>query len=247
MKKILFNHASGLLMSSLLMTFVITSCTKKTTEAVPTANAEEMAAATSGSKPGNLPVVSLRMTVSDAGGNKITSDGGADYVNGTQNVKVVFDQNGNFMFNSKASNNPNVPMVRWLNYNFNDPISPDPILTGMEKGSFISTGKTITSPAFTPLQNLAIGATQCIGLSGGLINYDLNSVNFHRNLADVPNTPTAYVYVTRISQTQWTVKPVPPLSGGCSAISNVGAFIANGGQYVFYYNLPFSFTLTKLP
>jgi hypothetical protein len=148
---------------------------------------------------------------------------------------------------SGASNNPNVPMTRYLNYNFNDPLTPNPPVTGIHQGKFISTGATATSPAFTPLQNLGIGATQCIGFSGGLTNIVGSVVNFHRNTntEDTPNTPTAYVYVTRISLTQWIMTPVPPLSGGCSAISNVAALRVSGVLYG-YYNMPFSFTLTKL-
>lgn len=244
MKRNPFYKSSTLLVSALFLTFAFTSCKKQTTEI--TQSPEEIATAKAGSKPGTYPAVALRMTVDDAPGNRITSDVSSDYVNGLQNMKVEFDMYGNFMFNSKASNKPNVPMIRWLNYSLNDPTSTSYPVRSNDKGSSITTGATFTSPAFTPLQNLDIGITQCIGLSAGLFTLSGGVVNFHRNTSteDTPTTPTAYVYVTRISETQWTVTPVPPLSG-CSSISNVAALRVNGALDG-YYNMPFSLTLTKL-
>lgn len=238
-----FYKLSGLVINIFLIVFAFAGCKKQTIELPATTG--EIITAKAGSKPGTYPVVSLRLTVDDAGTN-ITSDGEGDYINGVDNVKVVFDQYGNFMF-SGASNNPNTPMPRYLNYNFGNPLFSYSI-GGIERGNFISTGKTETSPTFTPLQNLAEGATQCIGFSAGLMNIVGGVVNFHRNAGteDTPTTPTAYVYVKKVSSTQWIMTPVPPLSGGCSTISNVAALRINGALYG-YYNMPFSFTLTKLP
>jgi hypothetical protein len=232
-------------MKLVLITIALSSCKKQSSEATTESYQEAMTSSKGGPNP-TYTEVPLRMTVNDAGENKITSDGLGDFVNGTQNVRVIFDKNGNFVFNTRASNNPNVQMVRSLNYNFNDPISQNPLVTGIERGSFISGSKTVTSPGYTPLQNLAIGATQCIGLSAGLINFDLKVVNFHSNWEDVVHTPSAFVYVTRTSQTQWIITPVPPQGGGCSSISNVAAFVTNGGALIWYYNMPFYFTLTSL-
>jgi len=49
-------------------------------------------------KPGTTSEVFLKLTVNDASGNKLTSDGGGDYVNGQQGVGAKFDQYGNFIF-----------------------------------------------------------------------------------------------------------------------------------------------------
>jgi len=168
------------------------------------------------------------------------------FVNGTGNVKVVFDQSGNFMF-GQASSNPRVPpMTRYLNLNFNSPLLSYPD-GGFQQSKFISTVTTITSPSPTALQNLAVGQTKCIGFSAGISTIENGVLNFHRNSTeDTPTSPTAYIYVTRISSTQWVMKPVPPLSGGCSAVSNVGALRINTNLFG-YYNMPFSFTLTKIP
>jgi hypothetical protein len=80
----------------------------------------------------------------------------------------------------------------------------------------------------------------------GLFTLAEGFVIFHRQpTEDNSTTPTAYVYVTRNSETQWTMTPVPPLSGGCSTISNVASLRTNTGL-VGYYNMPFSLTLTKI-
>jgi hypothetical protein len=217
------------------------SCKKRVVEETTINNSNEATIAKA-SKPGTYPSLSLRMTVNDGLGNKITSDGQGDYINGFQNMKVEFDIYGNFMF-SGASSNPKTSPQRYLNYNFSDPssLTPNPSVTGTYIGSFISTGQTLTSPDNTPLQNLAINATKCIGFSAG-INIDGGVVNFHRNFEDDATSPTAYVYVTRVSSTQWIVTPMPPGAGGCSNISNVAALRVSTVLYG-YYNIPFSFTL----
>ena len=186
--------------------------------------------------------VRLKLTVNDAAGNNITSDGLGDYVDGTQNASIYFSTSGNLQF-STASNNPRTPTARWLNANFGSPLSGS-TPRGNEKSNFMASATgSGTNP--TAIQNLAIGETKCITLwlslgmtlSGGVLN-------FHGKNEDSNTTNTSYVYVTRLSTTQWLMAPIPP-SGftGCSTISNVGALrissVWNGD-----YNMPFSFTLT---
>lgn len=246
MKRIYFYKPPTLFLILILLVFV--SCRKETNDIGFAPEPTDNILGKGGPKPATYPEVSLKLTVSDAAGNKITSDGGGDYFNGSQNLRVVFDAYGNFMF-SGASDNPNVPLTRFLKYDFSDPspLTPSPSITGIYHGNFISTGQTVTNPNNIPLQNLEINATKCIGLSAGLLNIDGAVVNFHRNQSteDTPTTPTAFVYVTRINPAQWLVTPVPPLSGSCSDISNVAALRVNTASYG-YYNMPFLFTLTKL-
>ena len=187
------------------------------------------------------------MTIVNAG-NKITSDNGSLYINGVNNVKVVFDQFGNFMY-GRASNNPNTPQPRFLNYNFSDPVLPS-TARSPEQGKFISSGQTRTSPNSTPPQNLAIGATRCMGMSFGLTTIPDNAfLIFHRGEDDTdagPN-PTAYVYVTRVGADNWEITAVPPLTGGCSPVSNVASLRINS-IHQGKYNMPFKFLLQrKLP
>lgn len=244
MKKNFFKNASGLIISALFLTLAFTSCTKQTSTVFQAPVPETLTTA-KGSKPGTTAEVSLIMTINDAAGNKITSDNGTAYENGVGNVKVVFDQYGNFMFGAASSNPRTPPMTRYLNYNFSNPLASYPV-GGIERGNFISTGQTATSPDNTLLQNLAVNATKCIGLSAGLMNIEGGVVNFHRNTSteDIPGTPTSFVYVTRISSSQWIMTPVPPTTGGCSTISNVAALRINSALYG-YYDLPFFITLTK--
>lgn len=246
MKRIPFYKLSTLVMNVLLLTFMIISCTKKTTELSQTAGSEEFATAKAGSKPGTFPEVLVKVTVSDAG-NKVTGDGGGDYTNGLQAVSAKIDQYGNFIFSCGTSGRgPNATQVRWLNYDFSDPLAGSSPRTN-ERGAYIATLKSsIVSSPFIPLQNLEVGSTECITMAMGLYTLVNGVVNFHRQpTEDNSTTPTAFVYVTRNSETQWTMTPVPPLSGGCSAISNVAALRVNT-EWVGNYNMPFSFTLTKL-
>ena len=185
------------------------------------------------------------MTVNDAAGNRIASDGGGSYIDGQQNSSIYFSTSGNLQFTTSASNNPKTPTTRWLNVDLSDPIAGYPV-RGTEKSNFISTITTVTSPNPILLQNLAVGQTKCIGFSAGIMTIADGVLNFHRNgTEDTPTSPTAYVYVTRTSSIEWLMTPVPPLSGGCSTISNVGALRINTALYG-YYSMPFSFTLTKL-
>ena len=245
MKQLKLYKTFGLVMNIFIITISFSACKKTNNQVPPLLSVEDVAAAKGG--PGTTyPEVLLSMFVNDLGGNKITGDGLGAYVNGTQNVKVLFDKNGNLFFTTKASNNPNVPMVRFLNYNFNSPVSSNPPVTGIEIGSSMSGGKSASNSAHIPLQNLAVGSTQCIALSSGLINFDLKTVNFHSNWEDVTNTPSAFAYITRNSSTEWIITPVPPSGGGCSSNSNICGFVTNNGAFVWYYNMPFSFTLTAI-
>lgn len=247
MKRIPFYKLSGLVLNVLLLTFAFTSCTKKTTEIGPKASAEEFVTGSAGKKPNTHPPVSLKVTVNDASGNKVSSDGSGPYVNGAAKVSAVIDQYGNFIFSCGSSGHgPNATPDRWLNYDFSDPL-PGYSVKNSEKGAYIATIKSSVAPtSFIPLQNLEVGSTECITMAMGLFTLANGVVNFHRQpTEDNSTTPTAYVYVTRDTETQWTMTPVPPLSGGCSTISNVAALRVST-ELNGYYNMPFSFTLTKL-
>ena len=244
MKRILFRQPY-LFLHILIICFAFAACQKQTTDTISSVS-EETATAKAGSKPGTFPEVLVKLTVNDAGA-RVTSDGGGDYVNGQQAVSARIDQYGNLIFSCGTSGRgPNAVQVRWLSYDFGDP-QPGYSARSSERGAYIATIKSSVAPTtFTPLQNLEVGATECVTMAMGLFTLANGVVNFHRQpTEDNGTTPTAYVYVTRNSETQWTMTPVPPLSGGCSTISNVAALRVNT-NLVGYYNMPFSFTLTKL-
>jgi hypothetical protein len=238
-KKNPFINASRIIMNALFLILVIISCTKKTNEIPTTANSEEVAVAKA-SKPNTLPGVSLNVTVREVVGDKITSDGGGSYVSGSQSVSAIFDQYGNFIFSCGTSGHgPSATLVRWLNINFDSPIQIfiNPPITGNDKVTAIT---TIVVAAFTfiPLQNLVVGQSECVGLTGGSGAEWV--MNFHRNAEDVSSSPSSYAVFTRINSTQWTVTPV----GSCSPNSNVCALRNGPGTLYGYYNMPFAFTLT---
>ena len=250
MKQKPFYYPSGLIMITLSLAFVIASCTKNASDVVTISDSREVASAKA-SKPGSTTTeVRLKLTVNSATG--ITSDGNDTYVDGQDNSSIYFSTAGNLQFTTSASNNPHTPTTRWLNVNFSNPLSGSPV-GGIEKSNFIST-QTGTGPDPTALQNLARDATKCITFSAGFMTITGGVLNFHRSpTEDNSGTKSSYVYVTRTKVSsvdgidEWLMTPAPPSLPfvACSLISNVGALRING-TLSGYYNMPFSFTLTKL-
>jgi hypothetical protein len=241
------------LMNILLLSLVFTSCKKGTTELLSSTSTEEFATAKSGGNPNTLPVISLRVTVNDAAGNNIISDGKGDYINGLDYVQAVLDQFGTFAFNTLNANSPKTIAKRWVTYNFNSPIDagntyrPDP---SNSKNCHFSTGGSVygTNP-YIPIQNLGTNgnpASECIYMGNSVANSSMSwRVSFHKGNEDNSTSPTAFAVVTRtsINPDIWTITPV----GTCSANSNVAALRSDDGSFLYgYYNIPFFFTLTKI-
>jgi hypothetical protein len=243
MKRILFYKPLPVIINAFLLVLTFTSCKKQTTDIAASDASEEIVTATAkGGKPSGPAEVFLKVTVDNTAGYKITNDGGGDYTNGLQSVGAKFDGSGNFIFACGTSGHgPNATLVRWMNINFDSPINvliPPPI-TGNDKVTAITTG-FVAAFTFIPLQNLSIGQSECVGLTGGS-----NAgwvMNFHRTAEDVTGSPSSYAVFTRINSTQWTVTP----AGSCSPNSNVCALRNGPGVLYGYYNMPFSFTLTKI-
>ena len=248
MKKNLFNKSVKLIMGALLLAFGIISCQKNAATTVLPSIGSDNSSSKGGSpqagKPNTLPQVSLNLVVGDAAGDKIISDGGGVYKSGSQGVSAVFDQYGNFIFSCGPASVHGMP-IRYLNFNFSDPvvvyIAP-PITSGNNIADGISTIAVSPSGTFIPLQSLAITQSECIGLTGGpnYYNHPAWVLNYHRGAEDVTTSPSAYMVVTRINSTQWTMTPV----GSCSPHSNVAALRNGPGTLYGYYTMPFSFTLT---
>lgn len=239
MKRILFHNPR--LFFGVIICFAFSACQKQTSVSNTPILSEEIETAKPDAKPNTLAEVLVKLTVNDAGTN-LTSDGGGDYVNGSQAVGAKFDAYGNFIFSCGTSGKgPNAIQLRWLNIDFNSPIQVfiNPPITGSDKVTAITT-ISVAAYAFIPLQSLAVGQSECVGLTGGS-GADW-TMNFHRAAEDVPGSPSAYAVFTRTSSTQWTVTPI----GSCSPNSNVCALRNGPGVLYGYYNMPFSITLTKL-
>lgn len=203
-----------------------------------------------------IPTVSLTVTVSNVDGignpYAIQNDGNGAYVDGTQDVQAVLDNNGTFAFNTETGMHRNA--TRYVSYNFNNPVDPSntyrPSPSNLRNYHF-STGASAYSPNI-PIQNLGVSGnptTECIYMgnsfaTGTSLTDPTTSwrVSFHKGLEDVSNGPTAFAVVTRtsVSPAIWTITPAGP----CSPVSNVAALRSGDGSVLFgYYNLPFLFTL----
>ena len=223
-----------------LVTLVVAGCGERPQATAPT----RLAAQTiMDAKSGTLTAVPLVVTVSDFMGGGISSDGGGAYTDGSQNVAAVIDQFGTFAFDTKASTR--IAAVRWVTYSFSSPVNPLNTYVPTPSNSqdyHFSTGASAFSP-FIPLQNLAIGSSEC-GYMGNEIANSTQSwrVSYHKGYEDVSGSPTAFAVFTRTGANTWTVAP----SGTCSPNSNVAALRSADGTVLYgYYNLPFFFTLTR--
>lgn len=241
------------LINILLLGLLFISCKKETAQPVFSTSTEEFATAKSGGNPNTPPVISLRVSVSDAAANNITSDTKGDYINGVDYVQAVLDQSGTFAFNTLNASSPKTIAKRWVNYNFNSPVDPgntyrpDP---NNSKNCHFSTGGSIygTNP-YIPIQYLGVNGnptSECIYMGNSVANNSTSwRVSFHKGNEDVSTSPTAFAVVTRasINPDIWTIAPV----GVCSANSNVASLRSDDGSFLYgYYYIPFYFTLTKL-
>ncbi len=248
MKRISFYKPATFIINVLFFVFAFTSCNKQTTDVVST-QPEEFATAKAGSKPGTYPAVSLNVTINDAAGNNITSDGKGDYIDGTDYVQAIIDQYGTFAFNTFNSTSPKTAAKRYVVYNFNNPVDPNntyrPSASNSTNYHFSTGGSPYGTNPFIPLQNLGINgnpASECIYMGNGIANSTTAwKVSFHKGLEDTQTSPTAFAVVTRNNSTQWTITPI----GSCSPSSNVASLRNNADNTLYgYYYLPFSFTLT---
>jgi hypothetical protein len=198
-----------------------------------------------------LAAVSLSVTMAsvDSLGNPygITGDGQGAYVNGSQYVLAQIDKYGNFGFNT--INGKRVTGIRWVSFNFNNPVDPSntyrPSPSNANPYTFVTEGSAYIP--HIPLQNLGVNgnpSTECVAMGGGMSNSSTTWVySFHRGAEDTQTTPTAFAVFTRVSVSPavWTATAV----GSCSPNSNIAALRNySTGQLYGYYYLPFFFTLT---
>jgi hypothetical protein len=198
----------------------------------------------------SIPTIPLIVTIANGDdlGNAyaIRNDGQGVYTNGVQEVQAVLDQSGTFAFNTQTK--PGRRPVRWVTYDFNNPVDPSntyrPNPSNLENYHF-STGPSPLKP-FIPIQNLGVNgnpSSECIYMGNSIANSSTSwRVSFHKGLEDVEDSPTAYAVVTRtsVSPAAWTITP----SGACSPVSNVASLRSGDSAVLYgYYNLPFFFTL----
>jgi hypothetical protein len=252
MEKSPLGIASKRTIAAVLSVIIISSCNKSSSPGIQSSNKNEAEAAKA--KPTFPPVVSLAVTVSDATGNNVTSDGLGDYINGVSNVQAILDQSGTFAFNTNSSSNPNTLGTRWVNYDFNNPVDPTntyrPNPSNTKNYHFSTGGSAYGTNPFIPIQYLGINGNiskECIYMGNSVSNTTSSwRVSFHKGNEDVQNGATAFAVVTRTKikavdgVDEWTIAP----SGPCTFNSNVAALRSSDGTLLYgYYYIPFLLTL----
>jgi hypothetical protein len=241
MKRTFLVNAHSLLASTLALTLACTSCQK--VDVPPAADGgkgQALIEKAAGNKPGTVPPVNLRVTISDDAGNKIKSDGNGDYTNGLDGVSAYLDQYGNLQFDSNSGmSRRSGPALRQLNFYFDSPI----------------TGYSATIPATNPngnyrmvtwlygqmpIQALSVGGTETgIGLGGGFSSQVSSSTDWNFNLrygVEQNNATLNFVTVTHPDADHWIMT---------GEVTSPVAALKTNGTLTGYYYLPFSFTFTR--
>lgn len=181
-----------------------------------------------GQKPGTPVVTPLKVTIQnfDSTGTfpRIRSDcwnaavPNCPYVDGLEGVSASFDKSGNLQVDCQSSKT----QIRQVYFDYGNPNTGDPSQvfmppppgshvppypTGFQNMARVVTDPPVNAP-FTPLQNLSIGAVQCVGLA---VTFQLNGTGWRSNFRkgnNFPNTPLAsYGVVTRLDANTWEVEP----------------------------------------
>lgn len=166
----------------------------------------------------SLPVVSLNVAMLSANGDntvsyKIKSKSGQNYSDGVDYVSAVIDQNGNFSFNTNTFKNSLAK--RFVVYDLSNPVDlTNTYSPAFGRGYYYQYNYVFTTAAsqygtnpFVPLQNLQVGTSECVAMTGNINGDGVNgifkyTVRFHATKDDQASTPTAFATVTRISDTQ---------------------------------------------
>ena len=195
---------------------------------------EPMAKATSA---GNT-TINLSVEVDDlTEGNKILSDGGGLYSNGTDRVQAqILSSDGNFFMNT---NNTSAKLpLRTIHFSFG---SPELNLNDPNNRNY-----SLRTSAAIPLQNMGDGDEQLVGFrvwafqQQGAIAWKLL---FRMGIEDYSGSLTDYARVTRNGDV-WTIEPA-----NYPGITPANATLTDGNSPanpIAQYIVPFKLTLTKI-
>ena len=228
------------------------------------------AARASGQKPSSLPPVPLKVTIQnfDSTGTfcRIRSDcwnapiPNCPYIDGVDGVSANFDESGNLNISFQDKRHK----TRLVYFDYGDPNTGDPSQvfmapppgahvppypTGFQNEANVINHHTDTVP-FTPLQNMSVGAVQCVGLA---VTFQLNGRGWRNNFHYMQNFPnssiTAYGVVTRLDANTWEVEPkASACNPGVATVAELNDIplsgpggLTNNGMYY----MPFKLTLVK--
>lgn len=217
-----------------------------------------------GQKPGILTMVPLKVTIQnyDSIGtfSRIRSDcwntpnPNCPYIDGSDGVGAKFDTSGNLVIDFQNKK----PKTRLVYFDYDAPqmyASPPPgahvppYPTGFQNMARVITNHQ-TVPSFTPLQNLSVGAAQCVGLA---FTFQLNGKGWRNNFNYAQNFPnsslTSYAVVTRIDANTWEIEPkVSTCNTGIATVAELNDIplsgpggLTNNGMYY----MPFKLTLVR--
>jgi len=193
--------------------------------------------------------VPLVVTVEAADSNnvacKICSDGLGDYSDGVDGVSANIDQYGNLIINFDDAQTP----FRKLDFDYSNPVNPsNAFRPPASQNSYLS---TVPGPNNVPIQNLSVGAEQCVQLGISFTDTDKAKTqyrdSFHRNLTNFDVSQASYGVVTRTSSTTWELEP--KVSSCNTGVATEGELITTPsvGKFVFTdrgaWYLPFKMSL----
>ena len=206
-----------------------------------------------GKRPNTYPAVPLVVTAqavdSDSSPCKICGDGLGQYIDGVDGVGASIDQYGNLIINFDTAQTP----FRKLNFDYSNPV--DPSNAFRPPASLNSYLSTVPGPDNVPIQNMTVGAEQCVQLGITFTDNDKKETqyrnSFHRNLTNFDSSQASYGVVTRISDTEWELEPK---AAGCNTgTPTVGELITTPsvGRFEFTdrgaFYLPFKMSLSAKP
>jgi hypothetical protein len=180
------------------------------------------------------PPDTLVVTVNDAAGYHIMSDGGGSYTNGVNGVSATLGSN--LVMTTGPS--------RTLQFDFSAQLTGTPFTpnqTGRQ-----SVGVTTQSPA--SLNTMTVGTSVCAPLAFNWTGtYQETGVLFHSHAADTPADPSIYARVTRTSSSDWTIVSNDPACGANTDWALVRSGDATQRKITMvaigYYSMPFSLQL----
>jgi hypothetical protein len=231
-------HSSPTLIRLLAFTFLLISffsCRKEELKDVQIVSA----AKGGGTGSGTVAPVYLKVSVIDDPAYKINSDGLGDYVHGQAKVSAMFDQNGNFIFDTYSGMTRKSPAFadRGLKFIFDRPVNPGGALVTESRKDGNYRMVTISSGT-TALQSLAIDASQRVSLGGGFSRQTTLSTEW--NFSFKYNTEfslnnTDFANVMRISPDVWEITG-EVIDPRCARVV---------GSTRTYYYMPFKLVLTR--
>ena len=180
--------------------------------------------------------VYLSVTIDDALGNQIRSDGNGPYINGTDRVEAtILSSDGNFYMNT--NNNTARTAIRTMQFL--------PGNSGLGLGG--KRNYSLRTAATVLLQNMVVGTTQYVGFrawgvqQAGVVDWRLL---FRNGLENTSTSLTDYAKVARTTSDEWTIEPA-----SYPGVTSAYARLIDGNDNSIgagYYQVPFKLKLTRL-